>query len=71
MTTQLTNEEKASIVNQHKRNVENQKYNLELSIMQENAVTVPNEDLISSLNSQKADLDKKIAALDAELVTLS
>lgn len=71
MTTQLSNEEKVAIVNQHKRNVENQKYNVELSIMQENAVTTPNQDLISSLTAQKADLDKKIVALDAELETLS
>lgn len=62
----LTNEEKIAIIDQHKRTVEYSKYNLQVSIIEENAVDVPNTDTIDSLNSQIAELDKKIAALNAE-----
>jgi hypothetical protein len=69
MTT-LTNEDKISLINQHKRNVEFSKYNVELSIIEENAVSDPNEETLSGLNEQVADLNSKIAALDAELAAL-
>ncbi len=70
MTT-LTNEEKITIVNQHKRTVEYTKYGVELSIKEENAVDSPNQDAISSLNEQLADLNSKLAVLDAEITALS
>jgi len=70
MTT-LSNEEKITIVNQHKRTVEYTKYGVELSIKEENAVDSPNQDAISSLNEQLADLNSKLAVLDAEITALS
>jgi hypothetical protein len=69
MTT-LTNEDKISLINQHKKNVEFAKYNIELSIIEENAVSEPNAEILSGLNAQVDDFDSKIAALDAELATL-
>lgn len=69
MTT-LSNEDKTSIINQHKRNVENSKYNLELSILEENAVSSPTQSTIDDLNAKIADLDAKLAVLDAELNSL-
>jgi len=67
----LTNEEKAGIINQHKRNIEMSKYNLELSLIEENALTTKNTETIASLNAQIADLSSKVAALDAELDSLN
>lgn len=70
MTT-LTNEDKISIINQHKKNVEYSKYNLEVSIIAENAVTSPDQEAIASLNEKISDLNKKITALNSEIDSLS
>lgn len=70
MTT-LSNEDKVSLINQHKRNVEFAKYNIELSIIEENAVSEPNAETLAGLNEQIADFNSKISALDAELADLS
>jgi hypothetical protein len=67
----LTNEDKISVINQHKRNIEYSKYNLQVSLIEENAVSVPNTEAISSLNEQIADLDSKLSALDAEINSIS
>ena len=67
MTTILTNEDKASIINQHKRNLEINKFNLELSLAEENAITSPNAELVATYTAQIADFAKKITVLDAEL----
>ena len=67
----LTNEEKAGIVNQHKRNIEMNKYNLQLSLMEENALDTPNAETVASLNAQIADLTDKLAVLDTELDSLN
>ena len=66
----LSNEDKIAIINQHKRNVEYSKYNLEISVILENAVVNPNKETIDSLNEKISDLDKKILVLDAELASL-
>lgn len=70
MTT-LSNEEKISIINQHKKNVEYSKYNLQISLIEENAVTSPDQDAIDSLNDKIVEINKKITALDAEIASLS
>ena len=70
MTT-LSNEEKISIINQHKKNVEYNKYNLQISLIEENAVTSPDQDAIDSLNDKITEINKKITALDAEIASLS
>jgi hypothetical protein len=70
MTT-LSNEDKISIINQHKRNVEYSKYNLTVSLIEENAVLSPDQDAITSLNDKIADHDKKLSALNAEISSLS
>lgn len=69
MTT-LSNEDKISIINQHKRNIEYTKYGIQLSIIEENAVESPNQESINSFNDQIDDLNNKLAALDAELAAL-
>ena len=70
MTT-LSNEDKIAIINQHKRSVEYSKYGVELSILEENAITSPNAQTITSLNNELSDLNSKIAALDAEIAALA
>jgi len=71
MTYQLTNEEKSTIVNQHIRNLEHGIYNLEVSLIEENAVSTPDASRISSLNSQIAESNSKKTALLAELDELT
>ncbi len=67
----LTNEEKTGIINQHKRNIVFNRYNIELSLMEENALTTPNAETVASLTAQVAELDRKLAALDEELEALA
>ena len=51
MSTILTNEEKAAIVNQHIKNLEYSIYNLDISVIEEEAVSTPDSNKISALNS--------------------
>jgi hypothetical protein len=70
MTTLLSNEEKAAIVNQHLKNLHYNKFNIEMSVVEENAKSNPDENTVESLNAQLADFDSRIEALDAELAKL-
>ena len=67
MTTLLSNEEKTGIINQHLKNLHYNKFNIEMSIVEENAKATPEAESLASLNSQLTDLDSRIEALDAEL----
>ena len=67
MTSILTNEEKAQIINSHKKNLAMNKYNLELSILEEDAKDTPDSSALLLLNTQMSGIDKQIAALDLEL----
>ena len=69
-TPELTNEEKIDIVNQHIRNLQLNKYNLSLSVLEESASAVPNQSTIDALQLQINDLDAKISVLTSELNTL-
>jgi hypothetical protein len=71
MTVHLSNEEKISVVNQHKRAIEYSKYNLTVSLIEENAVLNKDQDTIDSLTAKIADHDGKLSALDAEIDSLS
>lgn len=70
MSTILTNEEKSAIVSQHIKNIEYSIYNLEVSIIEEEAVQTPDPSKISNLNSDITELNAKKAALTTELATL-
>jgi hypothetical protein len=67
----LSNEDKLGIAQGHKRNIEYSKYNLELSLMLENCVTDPKEDIVASLTSEIAELDKKLTVLETEIASLT
>lgn len=71
MTYELTNSEKADIINSHLKNIENNKYNLELSLIEENSLTSPNQVVINSIQEQLSGLAQKKTALLAELDELT
>jgi hypothetical protein len=69
--TLLTNEEKIGIANQHLKNLQYNRYNLELSLKEENALDTPNEASVADVQSQLNSIDAKIEAIEAEIDTLS
>jgi hypothetical protein len=71
MTHILSKEERTQIVNSHKKNLAMNKYNLEISIIVENAKTTPDPTLIANYNTQSSAIDDQIAALDAELALIA
>ncbi len=71
MSYELTNEEKTTIVNQHLKNVVSNIFNLEMSLVEENAVAIPNATSVSSINAQLAEANAKKTALLAELSELT
>lgn len=70
MTT-LTNEEKVVIVNQHLKNLNYSKFNIEISLIEENAKSIKDTDQIASLNAQSTDIDSRITALETKIEELS
>lgn len=70
MTYELTNDEKRNIINQHLRNLNYSKYNVEISLLEENADVAPSEENLGSLNGQLATINGKIEVLTAELESI-
>jgi hypothetical protein len=71
MTYELSNEEKADIVNQHLRSLEFSIYNIELSVMEEQSKSTPEESMTEALNTNLADLNAKKTVLLNELASLN
>ena len=69
--TALTNEEKVVIVNQHLKNLNYSKFNIEISLIEENAKSIKDTDQIASLNAQSIDIDSRITALENKIEELS
>lgn len=67
----LTTEEKAQAVRSHIKNLQHIKYNLELSILTEQAVDVPSESVIIGYQLQLDDANDREAALSRELYNLT
>jgi len=67
MTTLLSNEEKAGIINQHLKNLQYNKFNLEISVVEENAKATPETAALANFNAQITDFNSRITALEAEL----
>lgn len=63
----LTKKEKIQVVKSHIKNLQYSKYNLEISILTEQAVDVPSESNIIGFQMQLDDLLDKESALLAEL----
>ena len=70
MTYELTNDEKRNIINQHLRNLEYSKFNVEISLLEENADSAPDQENLDSLTGQLATINDKIEALAAELTAI-
>lgn len=67
---ELTNEEKISIVTQHVKSIASNIYNLQISLIAENATDPINQNNVQSLNSQMSIETAKMNALEAELAIL-
>lgn len=71
MTITLSKDERTQLVNSHIKNLLTNKYNLELSLIEENAKTVSDQNAISNYNEQGSNIDKQINALNAELASIA
>jgi len=67
----LTDNEKAAIIKAHLRNIEANKYNIELSIKEENALENPNDDVLTSLNQRMSSFQAQVDSLEEELSKLN
>ena len=67
MTYELTNEDKTGVINQHLKTLSYNKFNLDLSKVEESAKSSPDATVITELNTQTAEVTAKINALLAEL----
>lgn len=64
--TILSNAEKLTIVNSKLKNLNYNKFSLDVDKISENAKTSPDADTVSRLNSLIAETDRQIAALTTE-----
>ncbi len=71
MTYELTNQEKADIINQHLRNLAFSKYNLELSKIEAGAIYTPEEVVSRGYDDRIAEVTSQIQVLVTELESLS
>ena len=67
----ITPEDQITVLNAHKKNLNFNEYNLQVSLIEENAKTAPSETIISNLNTQIADIAKQKTALDAEIAKIT
>lgn len=71
MTQILSKEERTQIVNSRKKNLAMNQYNLDLTVIEENAKATPDQESLTSINAQILVIDNQLAALDAELQSIS
>jgi hypothetical protein len=70
MSIELSNDQKISIVNQHLTNLAYTAYNIQLSIEESQVVSTPDTANIAALQAQLVDVNKQVAALNAEIASL-
>lgn len=66
MAYELSKEEKLAVIETHMKNVLFNKYNAELSLLQEQAVSSPKEQNIQAANDTIAQSDAQLIALQQE-----
>lgn len=68
--TLLTNADKLNLIDQHIKSIDYQAYNLELDLIEANAESPVNSDIVSTLNTRMNALSAKRTALESEAETL-
>lgn len=71
MTINLKKEEKAQIISSHIKNLNYQKYNLEIDLLQENAKESPSQSALENFNTQITDVENQTTALQTELTAVN
>jgi hypothetical protein len=71
MTINLKKEEKAQIISSHIKNLNYQKYNLEIDLLQENAKESPSQSALENFNKQITEVENQKVALETELTTVN
>lgn len=66
MTIELTPEDKLPIIQQHIKSILVSQYNINLGLIEANAFSNPDANIVSNLNSQLAQSNSQIAALQKE-----
>ena len=67
----LTSEEKIGVIHSHIKNINYNKFNAELVIIEENAGSSPSAAKISEANATITEADAQIAALESQIESLS
>jgi|LakMenE01Jun11ns_1017448.scaffolds.fasta_scaffold8040767_1 hypothetical protein len=70
MSTELTKDEKIQIINNHIKNLKTNKYNLEVSLIEENSIELVSDITVSSLTAEISNTVSRIEALEAEITKL-
>ena len=71
MTYELTNAEKISIIDQHLKNLEYNRYNLQVSILELTSATNPKQESIDDIQAQIDSIVAQQTALNAEVASLT
>jgi uncharacterized protein YlxW (UPF0749 family) len=67
----LTDNEKAAIIKAHIKNINSNKYNAELSLIEDEALEESNQDSVNFLQKRISDYNAQINALQSELEKLN
>jgi hypothetical protein len=70
MTYTLTLQERTDIIDQHLRSLAFKKYNLEMSLLEEESAQIPNQGAVEDLNKQLLNANAQIVALAEEKESL-
>ena len=71
MTYELTNAEKISIIDQHLKNLEYNRYNLQVSILELTSATNLKQESIDDIQAQIDSIVAQQTALNAEVTSLT
>jgi hypothetical protein len=66
----VSTDEKIHMVRQFMKNLSYSRYNIELSLLSENAVSIPNQNNVDSFTLQLQEIDDKLLVLEQELTSL-
>ena len=67
----LSNEEKIGVITSHIKNALYNKYNAELTIIEENAMPSPSASTIQNANASIANAEAQVSALEAQIAALT